>query len=160
MGKQWIKMWCAECLEGSIRLDLTPAERGVWYDLLLWAGSCRVQGSIQRTEGIPYTFEEIASRLKIDVALLTTTVNKCMEEGRIYMKAGAIYISNWNRYQATMEDKRKANPDEARAFRQAALYRLASEFPEIVNKLANPVKINPDGTIQNPEVLKGKGIYS
>lgn len=96
---QWIKMHVSPALRGSIRFDLTPAERGVWYDLLLMAGDGRTPGIICASKGIPYPHEWIADQLRIDIDLLKTTLDKCQTEGRINVNGNGIEIVNWKKYQ-------------------------------------------------------------
>ena len=42
--RSWVKFLVDECLDGSIREELTPAERGVWYDLIITRQSVGYQG--------------------------------------------------------------------------------------------------------------------
>lgn len=149
---QWVKLW-VDSLDASIR-KIAPEERCVWYDLLLLSTVSGRLGYLERKEGMPFTSEEISSRLNVSMELYQRAIAKFLDEGRLVQMDGTLIIANWDRYQGSR--KIKPSPDEARALREAMLYKLAREFPDIVNKLANPVKISPDGTIQNPEVLKRK----
>ena len=65
MARRWIKMWVQESLIGTVRFDFTPAERGVWYDLLLLAGNCRMEGVIAAGPGRPYPHGWIAGTLNV-----------------------------------------------------------------------------------------------
>jgi len=149
---QWVKLW-VDSLDASIR-KIAPDERCVWYDLLLLSTVSGRLGYLERKEGLPFTPEEIASRLNISMELYHRAIAKFLEEGRLVQVDSTLIIANWDRYQGT--NKTKCSPDEARALREAMCWKLNREFPDIANKMANPVKINPDGTIQNPEVLKRK----
>ena len=64
--KRWIKVYINEWLEGSIRVDLTSAERGVWVDLLLLGGLSRNEGRIERSKGIPYEDDALVNKFEID----------------------------------------------------------------------------------------------
>lgn len=151
MAKQWIKMWCIECLEGSIRVEFTSAERGVWYDLLLLAGISKTPGIIERTIGVPYSFEDIAARLKVDVDLLHRVVTKCMEEGRIYMRNGSIGISNWDKYQSVPEDKKKE-------FSRKFVTELEAELKQDAT-LVNTIETNPKKILSYADrIAKRKGV--
>lgn len=96
---QWIKLHVAPSLRGSIRFDLNPAERGVWYDLLLMAGDSRIPGIICAAEGIAYPKEFIATQLRIPIELLESTLAKCSKEGRLAVNGNGIVINHWVKYQ-------------------------------------------------------------
>ncbi|MBA7639457.1 hypothetical protein ES703_47115 [subsurface metagenome] len=112
-------MYVTECLEGTIRFDFTPAERGVWYDLILLAGRCRIPGIIAANENSPYPHSYIAGLLNIDLPLFEATLEKCKTSGRIKETAQGIELINWNHYQSEYErqkpyrEKKKIenNPD-------------------------------------------------
>lgn len=106
--KRWIKIYTMEWMEGSIRTDLTPAERSVWADLLVMAGVSRREGFIERSEGIPYTLEQLADRFIIPVELLRSTIEKCKAEGRIQQDGdNTMQITNWDKYQFVASGKKK-----------------------------------------------------
>lgn len=100
--RQWIKLWTAESLRGSIRFDLTPAERGVWYDLLAMAGESRTPGTIQATDGVPYPWPWLAQTLNIPLELLEQTLDKLSSKKtkRIELNGDCIHITNFDYYQA------------------------------------------------------------
>lgn len=98
--RKWIKMWTQECLRGTIRFDFTPAERSVWYDLLILAGDCRQDGIIAAGKGIPYPHMWISATLNISPALLERVLVKCRDTGRITENSDGIHITNWTRYQS------------------------------------------------------------
>ena len=99
-------------LTGSIRAQLTPAERGVWADLLALANESRFRGVICRAKGIPYTREYLAQYLEIPLELLNTTIYKCVKDEnaddprtRIMIdESGCIVITNWDKYQVSEEE--------------------------------------------------------
>jgi len=101
--RTWVKMWVNECLEGTIRFDFTPAERGVWYDLIILAGHCRVPGVISANETTPYPHSYIAGLLNIDLGLLEATLEKCKVSGRIKETEHGIELMNWEHYQSEYE---------------------------------------------------------
>ena len=97
---KYLKLFGQEWLDGSIRVDLDSSGRGVWADLLAMAQISRRVGYIERSEGIPYTNEELAQRFKIPLDLLMAVIAICMNEGRLgRLKDGTYYITNWNTYQ-------------------------------------------------------------
>lgn len=101
-GKRpWIKLHTQECLDGSIRYQLEPSERGVWYDLLIFAALCDPEnGNICDRDNRPYPHSFIANRLNIDLELLKSTLNKCLNEGRITEDDFGTHITNWKQYQS------------------------------------------------------------
>ncbi len=101
--RTWVKMWVAECLEGTIRFEFSPAERGVWYDLILLAGRCRIPGIIAANENAPYPHSYIAGLLNIDQGLLQTTLEKCQKSDRIVEDERGIVLVNWEHYQSEYE---------------------------------------------------------
>lgn len=113
-------------LTGSIRIQLTPAERSVWADLLALANESRVRGVVCRTSGIPYSREYLATFLCIDIELLNSTIAKCVQDEnaddpntRIQIdEDGCIVIVNWDKYQV---DERRWNEKKTFEQEQAAL---------------------------------------
>jgi len=100
-GKRpWIKLHIIPCLEGSIRHQLDPAQRGVWYDLILFAGIQPEPGLIADSDQRPYPHSFIASRLNIELGLLDETLKACRVEGRITEDEHGIKIVNWKVYQS------------------------------------------------------------
>lgn len=100
MTRRWVKIWVNECLTGTVRFDFTPAERSVWYDLLILAGNCRADGVIAAGPGRPYPHNWIAGTLNIPQDLLETTLKKCEEFGRVKEDENGIRIINWSKYQS------------------------------------------------------------
>lgn len=118
--KTWIKLWPLPCLEGSIRYQLEPDERGTWYDLLNFAAICSSAGIIADSDQRPYPHSFVANRLNIPQELLERTLTKCIEEGRIIENGAGIHISNWTTYQSEYDRqkqyrKSKKMPDEKQA---------------------------------------------
>ena len=96
----WIKLYPIDCLDGSIRYQLEPDERSVWYDLLNFSALCANPGTIADKDGRPYPHSFIANRLNIGIDLLERSLDKCREEGRIREEDGGIIeITHWNSYQ-------------------------------------------------------------
>lgn len=108
MGYEWFKLHSKGWLTGSIRSQLTPAERSVWADLLALANESRIRGIICRALGIPYTREYLAQYFLVPLEVLNSTIEKCSQDknttdgkGRIELDSdGCIIITNWKEYQA------------------------------------------------------------
>lgn len=101
--RRWVKLWVTECLEGSIRYQLEPSERSVWYDLILFAALGSPPGHIcdRDQRSLPHQF--IANRLNVTLELLEITLTKCLDEGRVTEDEQGIHITNWERYQSEYE---------------------------------------------------------
>ena len=93
--RRWIKVWVEESLSGTMRFDFAPDERGVWYDLLVLAGRCRLEGIIAAGNDVPYPRTWIAGTLNIPVELLERTLKKCFTSGRIEENHTGLRIINW-----------------------------------------------------------------
>jgi hypothetical protein len=98
--RSWIKLYINNYIMGSVRYQLTPAERSVWVDLLCLAGLSPTAGSICDSDNRAYPHSFIANRFNIRTTLLEDTLNKCKEEGRIKEDSGGIHIINWGSYQS------------------------------------------------------------
>ena len=98
--RRWFKLYSNECINGSIRWQLSPAERSVWYDLLAFSAITSNIGLIADRDGKPLPHSFIANRLNIPVPLLESALKKCIEEGRIAEDETGIQIVNWSRYQS------------------------------------------------------------
>jgi len=117
--RTWVKMYVNECLEGTIRFDFTPAERGVWYDLILLAGRCRTAGTISANENTPYPHSYIAGLLNINQDLLEQVLEKCKQSDRVTEDGSGIHLVNWAHYQSEYQrqkpyrqKKQGENPDK------------------------------------------------
>ncbi len=100
MTRRWIKLWVNEMLTGTVRFDFSPAQRGVWCDLLVLAGNCRMEGIIAAGPGVPYPHHWIAGTLNISIELLEETLEKCVKSERISENSSGIHILNWSKYQS------------------------------------------------------------
>jgi hypothetical protein len=100
MSRQWVKVWVKESLFGTIRFDFTPEERGIWYELIILAGNCRLEGIIAAGDKVPYPHSWIAATLNVPLKLLEVTLKKCQETNRIEENGTGIKIINWSKYQS------------------------------------------------------------
>ena len=103
---RYVKMFVSECLEGTIRFDFDPSERGVWYDLVILSGRMRVKGLICARPGTPYPHSWIAGVLNVPLDLLDRTLAKCEKTQRIEEGDDGIRILNWHKYQSEYERQR------------------------------------------------------
>jgi hypothetical protein len=91
----WLKLWIEPSLDGPIRTELTPAERGVYYDLQLLAKKCDQGGCIGTVSGTPYSQRWIAARLNIDRKLLQKVVQKCTTLGLLNDTEHGVYLHHF-----------------------------------------------------------------
>ena len=96
----WIKIWTEEWLDGSIREQLTGAERAIWVDLLVMAGRSQNQGVVQCNPGTPYTHDYLAHRFNVSLMEIEGALKHFQEQGRIRETATGIEIVNWAKYQS------------------------------------------------------------
>ena len=107
MRRKWVKIWVDESLTGTVRFDLTPAERSIWYDLIILAGACRVPGQISSNETTPFPHDYIANLLQVPLDLLQTTLKKLADTGRVSENENGIHIINWSKYQSEYDRQKK-----------------------------------------------------
>jgi replisome organiser protein len=102
--RQWVKLWTAEWLGGTMRFQMTAEQRGLWADFLALAGASRVAGVIcaGETKGVPdaYPIDYLASMLRCSEASLRGAIEVFESQNRISVKDGVIYITNWPKYQS------------------------------------------------------------
>lgn len=107
--RTWVKFWVSECIDGSMREQLEPDERGVWYDLIILSARCRIPGVISSNETEAMSHKRIAGILNISEALLARTLKKCQEQNRIaFDEKGLIQILNWKKYQSEYQRQKQS----------------------------------------------------
>ena len=130
--RPWIKLYPIDCLDGSIRYQLEPDERGVWYDLLNFSAICSEPGIIADKDGRAYPMSFIANRLNISLELLEQALKKCTEEGRIADGNGVLRITNWGAYQS--EYQRQKPYREKKDIYSEAVRLTKDEYSKLVDK--------------------------
>jgi hypothetical protein len=108
---RWYKVFPMEDLFGSIRYRLTPAERGVWYDLRSQAGISAVPGTVCESRSRAYPSAYLANLLNVQTALLETTVKKAITLGLCTQDKEGIHIPNWQ--------ERQSEYDRQKPYREA-----------------------------------------
>ena len=152
--RPWIKLYPIDCLDGSIRYQLEPDERGVWYDLLNFSAICANPGVIADKDGRPYPHSFIANRLNIELELLEATLAKCYEEGRCQESdGGVIAITNWSAYQSEYQ-RQKPYRDKKDTYSEGV--RLSKEeYKKLCDKFG---KSGADERIENLSLyIQSKG---
>ena len=80
---------------------MDPAERGVWYDLIIFSARCRLPGVISSNETQPISRWRLAGILNVPEELLNHTIDKCVASERIKIDDnGLLHIVNWSKYQS------------------------------------------------------------
>jgi hypothetical protein len=104
--QMWIPLYVDKWIFGSTRIELDPAERGVFVDLL--ALGAKDNGYIRANENTPYLLPQLAGLLNVSVELLQSTIQKCIQVGKIDEPQPGIYhITNWDKYQFSERHKRR-----------------------------------------------------
>ncbi len=94
----WFPLHVDSWLFGSTRIELNPAQRGVFVDLL--ALSMKDEGYIRANEDTPYPPSQLAGLLFLDVDLLAETIERCVQVGKITRSEnGILRISSYEKYQ-------------------------------------------------------------
>ncbi len=126
--RDWVKLYIKECLLGTIREDLSPEERGVWYDFLLLAGHSRVPGVICSNRTTPMSTRRISEILNAPEKLIEHCIEKFISSDRVKRnRRGCLCINNWNRYQYSDYDRQKT-------FRQKKAQEVEDISPEEYQK--------------------------
>lgn len=162
--KRYVRLYTHEWLDGSIRVDLNSAERGVWADFITLSGVSRREGYIERSAGIPYSDRELASRLNVPLKLLQSTVAKCLIEGRLKIIEGTYVTTNWKKFQAEQQDdtikdaKRQdipMSPEDKEASQQAAAARLGYLQPGAAKRGIKHRAVHEEVRKHNKKLGKG-----
>jgi len=95
----WLKLWTRGWLEGSIRFDLTPAQRSVFLDLCALARESRNPPWVQANETTAYPHSWLASKLNIPLDLLEETLEACKKQKRISENNTGIRVLKFEFYQ-------------------------------------------------------------
>lgn len=106
VDKFWFPWWPEKWLWGTIRIECTPAERGIWVDLLSLAS--KDDGHIRANEETPYPLQQLAGMLILSEKELAAAINKFIKLGKlIKTKTGTLYVAKWDKYQFSDRHKRR-----------------------------------------------------
>jgi uncharacterized phage protein (TIGR02220 family) len=103
---KWIRLWPDYIINGTTFDELDAEVRGVWFSFLALAGYSPFPGEICIAKGLPYTREQMAAIIKIDIVILNRAIDRmsCEEVHKIKVnETGTISILNWNKYQTEYE---------------------------------------------------------
>lgn len=102
VSRTWIKLYCKEWLEGSLKTDSLEL-RGFWSTLLAVAGGGQYgdSGVIKIAEKVGLTHHQLGQIVGIPYRRVGYFMAKLTKQGRIsYDSDGVIYITNWQKYQS------------------------------------------------------------
>ena len=103
--QMWVPLYVDKWIFGSTRIELDPAERGVFIDLMVLAA--KDGGFIRANETTPYLPCQIAGLLNIPEELLINTISKCIKFDKLTEPTQGIYqFCKWGDYQFTDRYKR------------------------------------------------------
>jgi hypothetical protein len=132
--KFWFPWWPDKWIFGSIRIECTPAERGIWVDLLSLAS--KDDGHIRANENTPYPLQQLAGMLIIPEEELGAAIKKFLkkprgeEKGKLTkLKTGTLYVTEWEKYQFSERHKRRVEGE-------------MSDKKDIVSKKKDPIIYN------------------
>lgn len=126
--KFWFPFWPDKWIFGSIRIECTPAERGIWVDLLSLAS--KDDGHIRANEETPYPLDQLSGMLIIPRAELDKAIKKFIKNGKLTKtKSGTLHVTKWEKYQFSdrhkrrLEDEMSGKTDTMSDHRDTILYK-------------------------------------
>jgi len=135
VDKFWFPWWPEKWLWGTIRIECTPAERGIWVDMLSLAS--KDDGHIRANEETPYPLQQLAGTLIIPEKELTAAINKFIKLGKLTkLKPGTLYVTKWEKYQFSERHKRRI--EEGMAKETA----IVADKPALKNSILHYNKLN------------------
>jgi N-terminal phage replisome organiser (Phage_rep_org_N) len=110
--RNWVKLWVNEWLTGTVRFEMSPAQRGMWADLLAMGGASRHPGFIAagETNGKLYGYPDdyLCGIFRCTPKFLKETLALFEQQDRVRRsKNRVIEIINWEKYQSEYHQKRQ-----------------------------------------------------
>jgi hypothetical protein len=112
---RWYKVFPMEDLFGAIRVRLSPAERGIWYDLRSIASISAVPGLVSDDLGNASQHTYLANLLVVQIATLENTLKKVIEMGLCTEDKAGIHINNWQQLQSEYDRQKPYRKSEKRS---------------------------------------------
>ena len=145
--KFWFPWWPDKWIFGSVRIEFTPAERGIWVDMLSLAS--KDDGHIRANEETPYPLTQLAGMLIIPEKELDAAIKKFIKHKKLTkLKSGTLYVTKWEKYQFSERHKRRVEDE-------------MSDNPDTTSKKETPIlnnnKINKN-TLNNNKINKSKSL--
>jgi len=108
--KFWFPWWPDKWIFGSVRIEFSPAERGIWVDMLSLAS--KDDGHIRANEETPYPIQQLAGMLIIPEEILKSAIEKFIETTKLTRtEAGTLYVTKWDKYQFSVRHKSRIDKE-------------------------------------------------
>ena len=135
--KFWFPWWPGKWIFGSVRIEFSPAERGIWVDLLSFASMD--DGHIRANEDTPYLLQQLSGMLIIPEKELEAAINKFIKNKKLTkLKSGTLYVTKWEKYQFSDRHKRRVEGEMSKETDTLA----KKGTPIIYNSILNNNKLN------------------
>jgi len=109
--KSWIPFWGDKWLFGSMRLEFSAAERGIWWDLMALA--MKDDGFIRANEEFAYHVDQLAGLFRVPAKELQEAIHKFVKAKKITRyNNGILYITNWEKYAFTDRHMRRVEKED------------------------------------------------
>jgi len=143
--KFWFPWWPDKWIFGSVRIEFTPAERGMWVDLLSLAS--KDNGHIRANEETPYPLQQLAGMLIIPEKELASAIDKFIEKTKLTkMKDGTLYVTKWDKYQFSRTtrfyaEKGRGEQKGSHSEQESKEYSILNNSTLNNNKLENNIEL-------------------
>jgi len=159
--KYWFPWWPDKWIFGSIRIECTLVERGIWVDLLSLAS--KDNGHIRANEETPYPIQQLSGMLIIPEDILKKAIGKFIKNKKITrMKNNTLYVTKWEKYQFCERHKRRVekemseNPDTIAEKNDPIIYNSIKENSNnIKEKTEKPLLEKKEIDIEFEDFWKG-----
>jgi len=143
--KFWFPWWPDKWIFGSVRIEFTPAERGIWVDMLSLAS--KDNGHIRANEETPYPLQQLSGMLIIPEKELDAAIKKFIKNKKLKkLKSGTLYVTTWKKYQFSKRHKRRVQEEIRRVIEKEMSAKKDIESkkkdPIVYNSTLNKNKIN------------------
>jgi len=144
--KFWFPWWPDKWIFGSVRIEFTPAERGIWVDMLSLAS--KDDGHIRANEETPYPLAQLAGMLIIPEKELDAAIKKFIKHKKLTkLKSGTLYVTKWEKYQFSDRHKRRVEDEIKKAM---------SEETDTMSKKKDSYSILNKSTLNNSKLNYNK----
>lgn len=157
MAKPWRKepnRWP----DSPIRNYLDFEERDVYHCLRSYAGASDREGFVERSEGVPYSTEQLALRIEVEPEALQRTLAKLLDIEEVSVEGGIIHFLKWDDEQAIPAGKsrRRMSPEQKEAYDHFTAESYATNHPEFLQSKVDQriITLANEGKI---EVKEGGG---
>ena len=138
--KFWFPWWPDKWIFGSVRIEFTPAERGIWVDMLSLAS--KDDGHIRANEDTPYPLAQLAGMLIIPEEELDAAIKKFIKFKKLTkLKSGTLYVTKWEKYQfSERHHQRLAEDPSEKNLTEKIIKELDAQSPPISHESQKLIK--------------------